>query len=175
MIIQVNDEYYLSEPLISDVDSYVKLLNDKEIYKNTWKIPFPYLQSNAEWFINYTAGMSGKYGHEMEFAIRNQYQGLIGGIGLHGAYGKDSHKDEVGYWISAEYRNMGIMSQVLKRFSSFVTENYGLVRLEARVFEHNQASAKVLEKCGYVREGLLKKNVLKDGKYFDIIMYAFVK
>jgi ribosomal-protein-alanine N-acetyltransferase len=50
-----------------------------------------------------------------------------------------------------------------------------LVRLEAPVFEWNPASMRVLEKGGFVREGVMRKGVFKDGKIIDAMLYARVR
>ena len=42
------------------------------------------------------------------------------------------------------------------------------------VYEWNPASMRVLEKCGYVREGVMRKGVFKDGQLIDSVMYARV-
>ncbi|HYH45703.1 MAG TPA: GNAT family protein [Thermoanaerobaculia bacterium] len=38
----------------------------------------------------------------------------------------------------------------------------------------SQASMRVLEKCGFVREGVLRQSVFKDGEVIDSILYARV-
>ncbi len=48
------------------------------------------------------------------------------------------------------------------------------LRLEPPVFAWNPASMRVLEKCGYVREGVLRKSVCKDGEVIDSVVYAKV-
>jgi ribosomal-protein-alanine N-acetyltransferase len=43
------------------------------------------------------------------------------------------------------------------------------------VFEFNVASARVLEKAGFVCEGRLRRAVIKDGRVLDQLMYARVR
>jgi len=45
----------------------------------------------------------------------------------------------------------------------------------ARVFEGDPASARLLEKAGYVLEGRLRKSVTKDGRMIDHLLYARVR
>ena len=45
-------------------------------------------------------------------------------------------------------------------------------RLQATVFAWNPASMRVLEKAGFVREGLLRHSVTKDGCLIDSVLYA---
>jgi [ribosomal protein S5]-alanine N-acetyltransferase len=50
----------------------------------------------------------------------------------------------------------------------------GYLRLEAPVFAWNPASMRVLEKCGFMREGVMKKSVFKDGEVIDSVLHARV-
>lgn len=46
------------------------------------------------------------------------------------------------------------------------------MKITAHVFATNPASARVLQKCGFVQEGYLKKHYLKDGQYPDARLFA---
>ena len=48
------------------------------------------------------------------------------------------------------------------------------MRLESPVFAWNSASMRVLEKCSYTREGVMRKSVIKDGQEIDCVLYARV-
>ena len=48
-------------------------------------------------------------------------------------------------------------------------------RLEARVFAWNPASMRVLEKVGFVREGVLRYSIFKDSQILDSVLYALVR
>lgn len=67
------------------------------------------------------------------------------------------------------------MTAVVRRLCEIAFAELGLVKIEAQVFAGNAASAKVLEKCGFQQEGYLRKHHLKDGKYLDARLFAFVK
>jgi ribosomal-protein-alanine N-acetyltransferase len=43
----------------------------------------------------------------------------------------------------------------------------GFARIHTGVYEYNPASQRVLEKCGYVREGVFKKNIFKNNRLWD--------
>jgi RimJ/RimL family protein N-acetyltransferase len=44
--------------------------------------------------------------------------------------------------------------------------------MSATTYVSNPASARVLEKAGFVLEGRLRKNVIKDGQILDSLLYA---
>jgi RimJ/RimL family protein N-acetyltransferase len=175
MVIKISDDIILSQINKNDKLLLIKYLNDQNIYKNTLKIPHPYTSKNADWWIKHVKDKKREIGRLTNFAIRDQNMNLIGGIGYHLKYGITSHKDEVGYWLAKEYWNNGIMTKVVKKFCEMGFNENNLIRIEAIVFESNIASARVLEKNGFKKEGLLKKYVYKDGDFLNVFLYASVK
>ena len=98
----------------------------------------------------------------------------VGAIGVtlqEGIYLKSAH---FGYWLGEPYWGRGIMTEAVKAVSSYAMHRFSLIRLEAPVFEWNPASMRVLEKCGFVREGVLRASAVKDGQVIDRVLYALV-
>lgn len=97
---------------------------------------------------------------------------LAGGIGLTPQADIHAGTAEIGYWLGEPFWGRGIMSQALAAFTAFAFPAFGLRRLYALVLEWNPASMRVLEKCGYLREGTLRRSAVKDGIVADEIVYA---
>src|SRR5690242_11689327 len=99
----------------------------------------------------------------------------VGGIGVHS--GEDVHRRTamVGYWLGEEFWGRGIMTEALTAVTDFCFNSFSLRRISAEVFSNNPASARVLEKAGFIFEGRLKNHVLKDGKVLDTLLYARAK
>ena len=81
---------------------------------------------------------------------------------------------EIGFWLGEQYWGRGIATEAEKAFTEYVFDTFDVCRIFARVFEWNPASARVLEKCGYTLEGLLRKSVTKDGRTIDEMIYGIV-
>ena len=64
------------------------------------------------------------------------------------------------------------MTEAVAALTDFRFENFSLRRISAEVFANNPASARVLEKAGFVFEARLEKNVIKDGELLDSLLYA---
>ena len=47
-----------------------------------------------------------------------------------------------------------------------------IIRITGLVYAPNIASQKVLEKNGFVKEGLQRDAVFKDGKSYDLVLYG---
>src|SRR5574338_1184256 len=175
MKIIVDDDIYLDQPGKQDKANLISYLTDKEIYNNTLRLPYPYTAKDADWWIRFVEENRKRLGLLLNFAIRSRDKKLIGGISYHAKYGLNSHKDEVGYWLARKYWNKGIMTKVVKCFCQYGFDSLHLIRIEATVFEHNPASGRVLEKCGFEYEGTLRKYYLKDGNLIDVRLYALIK
>lgn len=53
--------------------------------------------------------------------------------------------------------------------------NGGTLRITGLVYASNIASKRVLEHNGFIREGLQRNAVFKDGKIYDLCLYGKVK
>ena len=59
-----------------------------------------------------------------------------------------------------DFQSKGVMTQCLPIIHSYLFTKKNIIRIEAQVYEHNTASILLLEKLGYQREGLLRKNFI---------------
>src|ERR1019366_5786205 len=175
MKIVVNKQIHLSEFRLSDKPALIEHLNERDIYERTLRIPFPYTDADAEAFLARVAKATEQHGQPAHFAIRTGDDALIGGCGLNDFEVGKSHQAEVGYWLAKGFWGRGIMTAVVQRVCQNAFEEFGLVKIIAHVVTHNPASARVLEKCGFVQEGLLRKHFPKDGQFIDVKLVALLR
>ncbi|MEM3593035.1 MAG: GNAT family protein, partial [Candidatus Micrarchaeia archaeon] len=86
-----------------------------------------------------------------------------------------NHKGKLGFWIAKEYRRKGIMTKAVKLATDYWFKKYRLKRIYANTRKWNKPSARVLEKAGFKFEGLIRKDVMKDGKYYDNLLFAKIR
>jgi RimJ/RimL family protein N-acetyltransferase len=79
---------------------------------------------------------------------------------------------EIGYFLGEPYWNKGIMTTAVNMITEFGFNELGFARIHTGVYEYNAASQKVLEKCGYIKESIFRKNVFKDGRLWDEVRFA---
>jgi RimJ/RimL family protein N-acetyltransferase len=101
----------------------------------------------------------------------------VGGIGLKPGADVQSHTAEIGYWLAEPHWGKGYLTEALRGLTDWVFEEKSDVyrRLWANVFEGNDASMRVLERCGYLKEGLLKGHVEKHGVVMDLHVYGLTR
>jgi len=175
MKIVINDQVHLSEFRASDKDGLIAHLNDRDIYNRTLRIPFPYTDASADEWLALVANITKQQGRPVHWAIRTADDAMIGGCGFDGFQVGKSHRGEVGYWLAKPFWGRGIMTAVVQRVCRHAFEEFGLVKITAHVFARNPASARVVEKCGFQEEGLLRKHFLKDDQFIDARLFGLLQ
>jgi ribosomal-protein-alanine N-acetyltransferase len=109
------------------------------------------------------------------WAIRNeQNQKLVGTLGFNNLSFVHS-KGEISYDLSVDYWKKGIMTKAINKIVDFGLNKIGLVRVQAHTAKRNKSSIKLLERCKFKSEGLLRKFELLGGEHVDYFIYALVK
>jgi ribosomal-protein-alanine N-acetyltransferase len=153
-----------------DASSIALHANNRNIWRNLRDVfPYPYSLNDAHEFLTHISELS----IESVFAIDVDNQ-AVGTIGVHLRNDIERLSAELGYWLSESYWGQGIVTEAVRAFTQYSIEQYGLVRIEAGVFQWNPASCRVLEKAGYQREAVLRNSGLKDGQIIDRFLYAYV-
>jgi RimJ/RimL family protein N-acetyltransferase len=85
------------------------------------------------------------------------------------------HKCELGYWIAEPFWGRGLATEAVRAVTGYAFSKLKLVRLMAAAYLSNRRSMRVLKKCGFKKEGFLRKSVLKDGRFYDVYLFAKIK
>jgi RimJ/RimL family protein N-acetyltransferase len=173
MQIDVTDTVHLTEFLPTDEAACLEHLADRDVYQTTLRIPHPYSRADFKTWMIVVEATADRYGEPVNWAIRQTDGRLIGGFGLDDL--EPGHRTAIGYWLARPHWGQGIMSAVVGRACEYAFERWDLVRIYAHVYTDNPASARVLQKNGFDREGLLRKHYLKDGQFRDGWVYARVE
>lgn len=75
----------------------------------------------------------------------------------------------------AEHRGKGIGTFAVRALISHAFNNLNLRRIELGVLTNNAAAIRLYEKTGFVREGVKRQAVYKNGKYVDLIMMGLLR
>ncbi len=150
-----------------DVSQLVELLNNRAIYQNTLRIPYPYEAKDAESWLDHLA--QSIEAHNANLAIRTQQGLLIGAIGFDGV--QRGQSAELGYWLGEPYWGRGLMTEVVRAACGYALDQWELQFLTAHVFHFNAASARVLEKNGFQMDAHLPAFHTKDEQAIDCKRY----
>ena len=152
-----------------DVEALCRYANNRNIWINLLdRFPNPYTKRDAERWIDLN---NATLSPPVNFAIELEGE-AIGGVGLQRHQDVQSGTAEIGYWVAEPFWGRGIATAAARFIADYAFRAYPFIRLEARVFEWNPASARVLEKAHFRLEGRLRNAVTKDGRLGDALLYA---
>lgn len=156
---------------LDDKSSLVQVANNRNIWRNlTHRFPHPYTDADADFWFAQLQEMP----EPTHWAITLEGK-AVGGIGFDRGEGVYARSGHFGYWLGEPYWRRGIMTTAVKATADYIFGHFDIERLEAPVFEWNPASMRVLEKSGFVREGVLRRSILKDERSIDSVLYARVR
>lgn len=154
----------------SDKADLVHHANNRNVWRNlTHLFPHPYTAADADDWFALLSAMPEPTHWAIEVEGRS-----VGGIGIRIGEGVFAKRADIGYWLGEPYWGRGIMTDATRAVVSYAMDRFDLCRLEASVFAWNPASMRVLEHCGFVREGVSRAGVFKDGHVIDEVDYALV-
>ena len=98
---------------------------------------------------------------------------MIGTIGFW-KLNKDHYRAEIGYLLHPSHWNKGIMREALLRVADYGFREMGLHSIEANINPKNVASAILLEKAGFIREGYFRESYYYNGTFTDAAIYSLI-
>ena len=109
--------------------------------------------------------------------VNKENNKLIGTIGLI----KDPKRDNpmammLGYSLSKDYWDRGIMSEASKAIIEYGFNELGLEMITCCCYSYNKRSKRVIEKCGFIHEGIIRGAEIRyDGKILDYESFSLAK
>jgi ribosomal-protein-alanine N-acetyltransferase len=94
---------------------------------------------------------------------------IIGSIGLSNVVRGAFHSCFMGYQLDEAYLNRGYMTQTVNRVVEYAFRELHLHRIEGNIMPRNQRSIRVVEKCGFTKEGISSAYLNINGVWEDHI------
>lgn len=155
----------------SDAAAIVRRANNLKIASQLRdRFPHPYTARDARTFIRHVMQPDSD-ATNLAIEVDGEAAGAVGMI-----QGKDieRYSAEIGYWLAEDYWGRGIAAEAVTMLTDYAFGGLNLLRLFALPFASNIQSTRVLEKAGYVREGVLHASAVKHGEPRDQLLYARV-
>jgi RimJ/RimL family protein N-acetyltransferase len=114
-------------------------------------------------------------GSAYSFAIvLKDLNSVIGMIAMH----PDGFKVEIGYVLARPHWGKGLVAEAARAVTNWLLQQPDVYRVFATCDVENPASARVMEKVGMVREGILRRDAIRqniNSEPRDSLIYAIVK
>lgn len=172
--LKVDSEIVLKEIELSDAEAIFKLIDSDRKNLRIW---LSFVDSTKEIedtkdFIRSTLFLPEDIRDFVAVIIYNgQKIGLIG-FKLTDFVNK---KTEIGYWISKEFENKGIVTKSVVKMINYAFNNLELNRIQIKCGIGNEKSSKIPKKLNFKFEGIERSAELLNGKFIDAEVYSILK
>jgi RimJ/RimL family protein N-acetyltransferase len=157
----------------ADADDLFALHNSAQVLRY-WDAPPWSDRVRAEGFIT-TCRQMDERGTGARLAVgRASDGGFIGWCSLN-RWNPDHRSASLGYCFRAEAWGHGYATEAARAVLSWAFDTLDLNRVQAETDTRNVASARVLEKVGFVREGALREDCVVDGEVSDSWVYGLLR
>ncbi len=164
------DEVVILRPWREDDVAGMLGFADPLVQRFSWPLEREYTEADARAYLD-----SVLRGDELGFALAEpgREDRALGGASLYD-HEPAQARARIGYWLTAEGRGRGIATHAVRLLSDWALTDLGVARLEITCAPGNVASQRVAERCGFVREGLLRSHMRFKGGRRDTLVYGRV-
>ncbi len=156
-----------------DAHDIFTYLSDKEVMKHYGTEPFQTVDEAISAISRYETMFTEKRGIRWGITLKGDNR-VIGSCAFHNMVSEHCRTD-IGFVLSKNYWGQGIAQEALKAAIKYGVEYMNLNRIEALIEPPNVASQKLVERLGFLREGLLRSYEYYCGKFDDLYMYSLLK
>lgn len=142
------DRLILMPPTLGDVQRIAQLVGDKDVSWMLGRVPHPYSEEDARWWVNKTAD-DIEAGTEYAFGVYLPGVGLIGSCGLI----RRGNVWEIGYWFGKPYWEQGFATEAGLAVLDWAREEMLADAFIAGHIRDNASSGRVLRKLGFQEVG----------------------
>lgn len=160
----------IRELVTGDIQAWYDYLSLPQVFEHTsWNIQAPGELADYVWKPEEFTPSS-----LLRFAVAlRSTNRLVGTAGFH-TVSPQNRTAEIAYDLAPEMWGRGIATAICRELVRWAHASAGIVRVQASVLESNARSARVLERSGFVREGLLRSYRFVRGSPRNFFMYAHV-
>ena len=133
------------------------------------RLPYPYDEADADWWLGMVAENDGKEGVWRAIVVDGQ---IVGSISVERMADEERNVGSIGYMILTPWWSKGLGTEAVRQMCGIAFRELALERIIGEVFPENLASARVLEKNGFRLEETKVGAVVKDGKAMDVRVYV---
>ena len=77
--------------------------------------------------------------------------------------------------LQKDFHSKGIGTEAINLLLKYSFERANLNKIELDVHEFNTGGIRCYEKCGFIKEGVIRESIYRDGKYYNTIKMGILK
>ena len=158
----------LHEWTSADTGTLIALCNAVDRTFLSDRLPYPYTEADADWWLGMVAENDGKEGIWRAIVVNEQ---IVGSISVERMADDQLNVGAIGYMILTPFWSQGIGTEAVRQICGVTFRELALECIIGEVFPENLASARVLEKNGFQLERTKIGGFVKDGKAMDVKIF----
>jgi len=167
-----DDVVRLRAPRPEDAGALHAACQDPLIQHYTF-VPVPYEPEHARTWIDSAAALRGA-GDALSLVVTragdDELQGTIALLRPDWAH----RVAEIGYWTAPAARGQGLTWRATRLLGRWAIPALDLARVTAEIDSENVASQRVVERAGFVREGLLRSVIEAKGRRWSLVVHSLI-
>ncbi len=171
--LQVDDDIALKRLDQEDAEVIFNLVDKNREYLREW---LPWVDSNATIEETRTFIKSTDDQHNQNFGFHSSiwFRGEIAGIiGFHKIDWMNRNV-EIGFWLGEKFQGNGIITKCCKVLLDIAFYDYDLKRVQIRAATGNKKSNAIIERLGFIKEGVARQAELLYNHYVDLNVYSMI-
>jgi RimJ/RimL family protein N-acetyltransferase len=151
------------------LDAFAAFCDDPDVLRFTRFPDPPDPGFPAAWLARYE---QGRRDGTREAIVDAAAPGTLLGVALAPEIDREALEAELGYLTAPAARGRGIATAAVRRLTRWAFDDQGLQRVTLLIDDANVGSRRVAERCGYVRDGILRNSYVKPGIRADVHVYS---
>lgn len=152
-----------------DEQEFVRVMRDSIDLHEPWISP-----PTSTTLFRYYMQRVNREDHEGFVVCRRDSQEIVGVININNIVRGSFQSASLGYYVAAAHQGQGLMTDGLRQLVDYACTTMGLHRLEANIQPDNLPSQRLVEKCGFTREGVSKAFLYIDGAWRDHVRWCYI-
>jgi RimJ/RimL family protein N-acetyltransferase len=114
-------------------------------------------------------------GEQLQFALAvpADDEQILGGVSLYEVE-LEQGRAAVGYWLAPAARGRGVATRAVRLLAQWAFAELAIMRIGLTCGPDNVASQRVAERCGFIREGVLRSHVAFKGGRRDSVVFGLL-
>ncbi|RPI04429.1 MAG: N-acetyltransferase [Ignavibacteriae bacterium] len=169
--LRIDDEIVLKILEPEDAEKLFALTDSNRTYLRRW---LPWVDSNTtldhskHFIISTQEQLRLNYGFQCGIWFRGNLAGIIGYHSIDWM----NKIVEIGYWIGEHYQGHGMVTKSCRALVDYAYYEYQLNRVQIRCATGNDKSNAIIERLGFVKEGLIQQGELLYDHFVDLYIYG---
>jgi putative acetyltransferase len=150
----------------SDCSALHEIFSCPKVIAGTLQLPYPSLEQWRQRLVEPPDGI-----YHLVAVVGDR---AVGMLGLHTYPNKPRrrHAATIGLGVHDDWQGKGVGTALVRAGIEMADNWLNLTRLELEVYTDNEAAIHLYERLGFEREGTLRQNAFRDGRYVDSYMMA---